>query len=94
MERLFNGALALLSMLLVIFTFAFAQYLGEEGRPITQRPYLVLTILSGGLLVATGAAALVAHLEIGLPSRPLLHYLFAAILLTTTLSPVILWLLR
>jgi ABC-type nickel/cobalt efflux system permease component RcnA len=92
-ERIFGGALALMSVLIAVFTFAFLRFVEEAGRPETQRAYFWLLLISTALVVGTGASAIVAHLRLGSGHYPFLHYFFAAILGLATMSPVIFWLL-
>jgi hypothetical protein len=94
MERNFNGALSLLSILIAVFTFAFTRYLDEEGSYVTQTPYRWLLILCGCMLVMSGVSAIIAHIQLGSERSTVLHYLFGFLLLVATLLPAIFWFLQ
>ena len=94
MERVFNGGLALLGILIAVFTFAFVQYIGLERRPEAQEPYLWIVGFSGALVVASGASALLAHLRLGSNGNWVQHWSFAVVLTCATAFPIVLWLLR
>ena len=94
MERVFNGGIALLSILIAVFTFAYIQYIGLEKRPEAQEPYLWIVWFSGALVVASGASALTAHLRLGPDSNWGQYWFFTLTLAGATAFPVILWWLK
>ena len=94
MERVFGGAVSLLSILIAVFTFSYVQYAGLTGRPEAQEPYLWLTIGSGVLVVASGISAAVAHFRLGPDGYHVQHWFFEGVLVCVTAFPVAMWLLR
>ena len=94
MERVFNGALALLSILLAVFTFVYIQYLEKGGRPEAQKPYLWLVIVVGIFVIAAGSSALTAHLSLGKDNNEVQYYLFAVIIGFASFSPIALWIVQ
>lgn len=89
MERVFNGALSLLSVLMAVFTFSFVQWIGEDGRPEMQRPYWWITTASAVLILLSGVAALGAHFRIREYAWP--HLLFGLVMAIATIGPLLLW---
>ena len=94
MERVFSGAVSLLSILIAVFMFSYVQYAGLKGRPEAQEPYLWLAIGSGVLVVASGISAAVAHFRLGSDGHVGQYWFFEAVLVCATAFPVALWLLR
>jgi hypothetical protein len=91
MERVFNGALSLLSILIAVFTFSILQYVQETGRAEAQLPYRLLTMVTGLLVIGSGIIATAAHLKIGAAGLGWLYYGFAAVLVVATVSPLMLY---
>lgn len=94
MERVFNGGLALLGILIAVFTFAYIQYIGLEPRAKAQEPYLWIVWFSGALAVASGASVLMAHLRLGANGKWVQYWFFSLVLTGATAFPIILWWLK
>lgn len=96
MERIFNGSISLLSILIAVFTFAYIQFLGEAGigRGVYQKPYLWLCVISGALVMLSGICALLTHFKFKDHSFPLANIVFTLLLLGTSFCPIIVWLLH
>ena len=90
MVRMFGGAMTLLSIQMALFIVVYGEYQAEVGRAAQAR-WGMLALISGGLIVASGISALAAHLYSGPESPPWPHWLFAAVVVVATLSPVLVW---
>ena len=96
MDRIFNGALSLLGILLAIFTYTFVQYNSATLRSLAE-PYLFLSIWFAALIVACGSLGLLVHIRCG-QREPIWFFIsFAALLFFSTITPVLIplfmWLL-
>ncbi len=94
MERVFNGGLALLGILIAVFTFAYVQSFGLELRPKAQEAYNSILWVSGTLTVVSGVSALTAHLGLGPDGKWVQYCFFTLVLMGATAFPIFLWLLR
>ena len=90
MNRMFGGAMALLSIQMALFIVVYGNYQTEVGRA-AQAKWGMLALISGGLIVGSGISALAAHLYLGLEPPTWPHWLFAAVLVVATLSPLLVW---
>lgn len=100
MERVYNGALALLSILAAVFTFIYLQFLEEAGRPDAQAPYVTLLWVIGILVIAVGVCGVWAYIELSTadtkksPRRTdALLVIFGLALSGVASLPLIIWLL-
>jgi len=87
-DRVFAGALSLLSVLVAVFTFAFIQLQAQTGRP-EAAPYEVIVWLSGVLTMLTGICSIWSHIALFTKQYWPLHVLFTVVLFLTTALPVI-----
>ncbi len=68
MDRIFGGAMALLSIQMAAFVVVFGQYQAEVGRA-AQAKWGLLALISGALIVWSCIIALAVHMYSG-PETP------------------------
>ncbi len=90
MDRMFGGAMALLSIQMALFIVVYGEFQAAVGRA-EGTTWGVLALISGGLIVGSGISALAAHLYSGPDTPTWPHWLFALVLAVAASSPFVIW---
>lgn len=95
-EKIYNGALALLGILVALFTFAL--YLSEQANDANESVRNVFVFLTGALVIACALSGLISCTQLAkTDARPvtlpqtLSYWLFCSTLVTIGLIPIFLW---
>lgn len=89
-ERIHNGCLSLLGILMAVFIFSFLGIGNLRGLPADQLPYQILNYSVGGIVFVCGLLAIWANWMLSRMRKPI-NIIYTLLLMIISITPFVVW---